>query len=475
MKDRVETSNDVLNFLYGRIDYERKDAPQHAQSFKLDRMRELMRRLGNPQNDLKIVHIAGTKGKGSTAHMIAAVLNAAGLRYGLYTSPHLETLGERFVVDGRNCSSTELIEIIGLIRPVVTDMDELAETKSDPTGKPTFFEITTAIALLHFYRQNVDLAIIEVGLGGRLDSTNICHPCVSVITSISYDHVHLLGDTLELIATEKAGIIKSNVPVVSGVEQDEPKKTIQKIAEQQGSPIWTLHEDFHLQTTPPDLSTSSQQLQQFDCFLDTDSHQQRWSNLKLALNGKHQLNNAAVALATLACLQQQGWKIPSEAFLRGLANVHCPARIEVISEHPTVVIDTAHNRASIDSLVQYLDKQERASRQILVFAASRDKDVSGMLALLLPCFDVVILTRYATNPRALDIEELEQECQLATSQFDSETAVPFIESAKDPGAAWQRARQLAETNDLVCITGSFYLAGEIRSLITDQQTAQIVS
>jgi dihydrofolate synthase/folylpolyglutamate synthase len=285
----------------------------------------------------------------------------------------------------------------------------------------------------------------------------------------------LLGNTLELIATEKAGIIKSNVPVVSGVDQDEPKKTIRKIAGQRGSRIWTLHEDFHLQVAPADLSTPGQQLQQFDCFLDTDSHQQRWSNLKLALNGKHQLNNAAVALATLACLQQQGWEIPSEAFFHGLANVHCPARIEVISEHPTVVIDTAHNRASIDSLVQYLDKQERASRQILVFATSRDKDISGMLALLLPCFDVVILTRYATNPRALDIEELEQECQLAISEFDSETTVPFIESAKDPSTAWQRARQLAETNDLVCITGSFYLAGEIRSLITDQQAAQIVS
>ena len=475
MKDRVETRNDVLNFLYGRIDYERKDTPQHAQSFKLDRMRELMRRLGDPQDHLKIVHIAGTKGKGSTAHMIAAVLNAAGLHYGLYTSPHLETLEERFVVDGQTCSSTELIEIIGLIRPVVTEMDQLAEAKSDPTGKPTFFEITTAIALLHFYRQNVDLAIVEVGLGGRLDSTNICNPCVSVITSISYDHVHLLGNTLELIATEKAGIIKPGVPVISGVDQDEPKKTIQRISQQRGCPVWTLHEDFHVQTAAADLSSPHEQVQRFDCFLDTGSCQQRWSNLKLALNGDHQLNNAAVALATLACLQQQGWKISPEAFLRGLASVHCPARIEVISDHPTVVVDTAHNQASVESLVQYLDKQERASRQILVFAASRDKDISGMLALLLPRFDVIILTRYATNPRALDIEQLEQECQLAIDQFDSETAVPFIESSEDPGTAWQRARQLAEASDLICITGSFYLAGEIRSLVIGNTVSQVTS
>ena len=155
--------------------------------------------------------------------------------------------------------------------------------------------------------------------------------------------------------------------------------------------------------------------------------------------------------------------------------MHCPARIEVISAHPTVVIDTAHNLASVESLVQYLDKQERASRQILVFAASRDKDISGMLALLLPRFDVIILTRYATNPRALDIEQLEQECQLAIDQFDSETAVPFIESSEDPRTAWQRAQQFAEANDLVCITGSFYLAGEIRSLVIGNTVSHVTS
>ena len=475
MKDRVETSNDVLNFLYGRIDYERNDMPQRTRSFQLDRMRELMRRLGNPQDHLKIIHIAGTKGKGSTAHMIAAVLNAAGLRCGLYTSPHLETLEERFVVDGHICSATELIELIGLIRPVVTEMDKLADNGADHTGRPTFFEITTAIALLFFYRQHVELAIVEVGLGGRLDSTNICHPCVSVITSISYDHVHLLGNTLALIAAEKAGIIKPGVPVISGVRQKEPQNTIREIARQHGCPIWTLQEDFHVQVRSAGLSRPSQQAQRFDCFLDIDAHQQSWSNLKLALHGSHQLDNAAVALATLACLQQQGWQIPPEAFSRGLASVRCPARIEVISDHPTIVIDTAHNQASVESLVQYLATQERSSRQILVFAASCDKDVAGMLALLLPCFDVIILTRYITNPRSLDIEQLEQECQLVIDQFDSEASIPFIESSQDPGTAWQRARQLAESADLICVTGSFYLAGEIRSLITGQHAAQIAS
>lgn len=475
MKDRVDTSNDVLNFLYDRIDYERKDTPLCNQSFKLDRMRDLMRRLGDPQDHLKIVHIAGTKGKGSTAHMIAAVLNAAGLRYGLYTSPHLETLEERFIVDGQICSSNELTEIIGLIHPVVQEMDRLAETEPDSNGKPTFFEITTAIALLYFFRQDVDLAIIEVGLGGRLDSTNICKPCVSVITSISYDHVHLLGDTLELIATEKAGIIKENVPVISGVEQDGPREVIQRIAEQRDAPIWTLHEDFHVQASSSERKNSNLSAQQFDWFLEIDPDQQRWSDLPLALRGAHQLKNAAVALATLARLQQQGWEIPPEAFQHGLANVHCPARIEVISKHPTVVIDTAHNPASVASLVQHLKDQDQSPRQILVFAASGDKDLTGMFELLLPCFDVIILTRFVTNPRALAIEQLETECQSVIDQFDPETPIPFIESSKDPQAAWQRARQLAEPDDLICVTGSFYLAGEIRSMVIGNTVSRVTS
>ena len=475
MKDRVDTSNNVLHFLYDRIDYERKDTPQCSQSFKLDRMRELMSRLGNPQDHLKIVHIAGTKGKGSTAHMIAAVLNAAGLRYGLYTSPHLETLEERFIVDGHTCSPSELNEIIRLIHPVVEEMDRLAETETESNGKPTFFEITTAIALLHFFRQDVDLAIVEVGLGGRLDSTNICNPCVSVITSISYDHVHLLGNTLELIATEKAGIIKENVPVVSGVEQDGPREVIQRIAEQRGSAIWTLHKDFHVHAVDSKENNSNLPAQQFECVLQTESHEQRWTNLSLALRGLHQLKNAAVALATLARLQQQGWEIPSAAFIHGLANVHCPARIEVISKHPTVIIDTAHNPASITSLVQHLNEQKQAPRRILVFAASCDKDVSSMLALLLPCFDVIILTRFITNPRALAIEQLEAECQAVIERFDSETSIPFIESSKDPQAAWQRARQLAEPEDLICVTGSFYLAGEVRSMLVGNTVSRATS
>ncbi|MCP3696117.1 MAG: bifunctional folylpolyglutamate synthase/dihydrofolate synthase [Planctomycetaceae bacterium] len=471
MKDIVKAWNNALTFLYDRIDYERNDRPQRVQSFKLNRMHELMRRLGNPQQHLRIIHVAGTKGKGSTAHMTASVLKAAGLRCGLYTSPHLETLEERFVVDGAACQPAELVELVDLVRPVVKEMDQLAGTTGQHVGRLTFFEITTAIAFLYFHQQKVDLAIIEVGLGGRLDSTNVCQPCVSVITSISYDHVHLLGNTLRLIATEKAGIIKPGVPVVSGVQQEEPRATIQEIAQQRGSPLWSIQD--HFSAREPDANQES-----FDCLVQVGSQKKTWQQLQLGLHGKHQRNNAAVALAVVACLQQQGWNIPDEAVYRGLADVHCPARIEILAKNPVVLIDTAHNPASVDSLVQYLEARPKAARNILVFATSCDKDVRGMLQLLLPAFDSVILTRYVTNPRALAVEVLERECQTVLANSENrelEQPIPFIESCGDPAAAWERVAMLSGPQDLICVTGSFYLAGEMRKLVAGTPASRIVS
>ena len=236
----------ALRFLMDRIDYERTlSMPCSEEAFKLDRMRELLRRLGDPQNRMPIVHVAGTKGKGSTAAMMAAVLSAAGYRTGLFTSPHLDRVEERIVIDGQPCSAEELAALVELVRPAVEALDRETEVekgtgpicRNDPEGAahklelspcpplgPTYFEIITAAALCHFARRRVDAAVLEVGLGGRLDSTNVCTPAVSIITSISFDHVKQLGDTLAAIAAEKAGIIKPGVPVVSGVTADEPRK-----------------------------------------------------------------------------------------------------------------------------------------------------------------------------------------------------------------------------------------------------------
>ncbi|MGH7136768.1 MAG: bifunctional folylpolyglutamate synthase/dihydrofolate synthase, partial [Pirellulales bacterium] len=232
----------ALSFLYGRIDYERTAMPYGQGELRLDRMRELLRRLGDPQDRLPIVHVAGTKGKGSTSAMIAAGLSAAGHSTGLYTSPHLERLEERFLVDGQPCGEEELADLTDRLRPIVAEMDREARV-ADEIG-PTYFELTTAVALLHFVKRGVGAAVLEVGLGGRLDSTNVCLPRVAVITSISFDHMKQLGNTLEAIAREKAGIVKPAVPLVSGVVAEEPRREIAKICRQRGAPLVQLGRDF---------------------------------------------------------------------------------------------------------------------------------------------------------------------------------------------------------------------------------------
>ncbi|HKD36341.1 MAG TPA: Mur ligase family protein, partial [Pirellulales bacterium] len=246
----------ALDFLLGRIDYERAaTVPYHRRAFHLERMRDLLSQLGNPHDSLKVVHIAGTKGKGSTAAMIAAVLSAAGYRTGLYTSPHLDRIEERLMIDGRPCSPEQFVDLLERVRPAVEAMDEdrrseVGSRKSEVAG-PTYFEITTAMAFLHFAEQATDIAVIEVGLGGRLDSTNVVIPLVSVITSISFDHMKQLGSTLDAIAHEKAGIIKRGVPVVSGVLGDEPRRAIEEVGRGQNSALIQLGVDFDFVYRPP--------------------------------------------------------------------------------------------------------------------------------------------------------------------------------------------------------------------------------
>ena len=248
----LERREAARRFLVERIDYERTQSmPCSEEAFKLDRMRELLRLLGNPYEGLPIVHVAGTKGKGSTSAMMAAVLSAAGFRTGLFTSPHLDRVEERMAIDGRPCSAEEFVELIEQVRPAVDVLDRVAADHEPPEHGPTYFEIVTAMALCHFARRQVDAAVLEVGLGGRLDSTNVCTPRVSIITSISFDHTKQLGETLAAIAAEKAGIIKPGVPVVSGVTDEEPREVIRRIARECGSRLVELGVDFDFDYQPP--------------------------------------------------------------------------------------------------------------------------------------------------------------------------------------------------------------------------------
>ena len=448
----------ALRFLYDRIDYERAlSVPYRGREFKLDRMRQLLARLGNPQEGLPIVHVAGTKGKGSTVAVIGAVLSAAGCRTGIFTSPHLDRVEQRMAIDGRACSSSELVELIDRLVPVVEAMDKEAQACDPAENGPTYFEIITAMALLHFAQHKVDAAVLEVGLGGRLDSTNVCHPLVSVITSISFDHTRQLGDTLEAIAREKAGIIKPGVPVVSGVIREEPRAAIREVCNRQGCRLLELGVDFDFRYHPPRRLELADSFGRLDFRNHADGRGLHWDDLSFALLGHHQAANATVALATLVELERIGWRVPEEAIRAALAEINWPARVELVARRPAIIIDSAHNLASVDALLSVLDESFFARRRLLVFATTREKDALGILGRLLEQFDEIIFTRYLNNPRAVPPGEL----AAVAAELDGRRH----RVCPTPLDAWDQVGRMASPEDLICVTGSFYIAAEMREQI----------
>jgi dihydrofolate synthase/folylpolyglutamate synthase len=461
--DRPADYDQALAYLYGRINYERAPALAYsARQFRLDRMRRLLAEFGDPHQGMPIVHVAGTKGKGSTAAMIAAVLTSAGYRTGLFTSPHLVDLEERVAIDGVPCTPKELVGLVERIRPVADAMDaEAAETGED--SSPTYFELTTLMALVSFAQRRVQATVLEVGLGGRLDSTNVCTPRVSVITSISFDHTRQLGNTLAEIAYEKGGIVKPGVPVVSGVTDDEPREVIERICAERGSRLVQLDRDFDYEYIPAHM---------VDHFAGHGKVGFRYSEpgvrayhaLPLGLLGRHQAANASVAIATIAELRKQGWTISDQALRAGLAGVRPPARIEVIGRHPTVIIDGAHNVASVAALVATLEESFAAQSRILIFATTQDKDVRQMMSLLLPRFDAALLTRYGNNPRGVPVEDL--------LRIAAELGAKQCRAFPDAAATWHHAKDLLTSDHLLCVTGSFFIAAEIREEIARAPMAQ---
>jgi dihydrofolate synthase / folylpolyglutamate synthase len=445
-------------FLQSRIDYERTiPAPYSHRTFKLERMRELLAALGNPHNRLPVVHVAGTKGKGSTAAMIAASLHAAGCRVGLFSSPHLERVEERIAINGEPFPPDQLALLAERARPLVEAMDRVAEV--DAGCGPTYFEIVTALAFCRFAAENVDCAVLEVGLGGRLDSTNVCQPLVSVITSISFDHVQQLGATLEAITAEKAGIIKPATPVVSGVIQPEPQRVIATTAQSCNSPVRQIGRDFQFAYRPPRRLEVADAQGHMDFVDETPGGFDRVTDLTLGLLGPHQAANAAVAMATLGEMRRQGWVIPLPAVREGLAKVRWPARMELIRRRPAIVLDAAHNVASVEALLETLDQSFSARRKLLVFATSRDKDVRGMLELLAPRFDCLMLSRYGNNARGAPVEDLE----LLAREM---TQAP-VQGYPDLKTAWRAASAWLQPDDLLVITGSFFIAAEMLAAIRE--------
>jgi dihydrofolate synthase/folylpolyglutamate synthase len=433
--------DEALAFWYGRINYEVRSAG--PSDLKLERMRALLRRLDDPQDRVRLVHVTGTKGKGSTCAMIAAILGVAGYRVGLFTSPHLTEVEERIQVDSAPISRAELVARMEEVAPAVRAME--AEPDLPP---PTFFEIGTALGFLHFVRRRCAVAVIEVGLGGRFDSTNVCRPLVSVVTNVGLDHTAQLGNTLEEIAYQKAGIIKPRVPIVSGVTQPGPRDVIQRVAAEVDAPLWEVGEEEKNPTPQPPLPNGE--------------GVGGWgSSLPVALPGAHQRANAAVAVAVIERLRETGMPIPDVAIARGLAEVKWPARVERVGARPTVILDTAHNVPSAEALVNTLRESFPVSgTKRVVFAVSSDKQFAEILRILAGHFDHFHLTKYGNNPRCVPPEKL------AAVLREVAPGKPFTAHLNSLDAL-AAARAAAGENDLVCVTGSVFLAGELRPVLID--------
>jgi dihydrofolate synthase/folylpolyglutamate synthase len=429
----VETAyNLALDYLYSFVDYSLKHSSELAKAdFNLDRMRALMAELGNPQDQYPILHVAGTKGKGSVCALAADALHAAGYQTGLYTSPHLLDYCERIQINDEAVSHAELVELVEQVKPAVAKIPKL-----------TTFEITTAIAFLYFARQKVDAAVIEVGLGGRLDATNVVMPKVSVITSLSYDHMAVLGNTLALIAGEKAGIIKPGVPVVSAPQKDEALEVLVRIADERRAPMTLVGREVLFRPLTHSLDGQS-------LMVTT-----REANLKLTipLLGSHQVQNAAVALAALWVLRTQGFEIPDLDIQNGFAGVKWPARFEVVRRAPPVVFDSAHNQDSFARLRQALDDYFPGRQIYLVFGASEDKNLAGMFEEIKPKVKRMFVT-LADHPRALEPGKI---LGLARQAGVPSEAILPVE------AAFARALELSEKDgSIVLSAGSMFVTAEV--------------
>ena len=406
----------------------------------LDRMEELLRRLGNPQDDLKVIHVAGTNGKGSVSKYLEEGLSACGYKMGLYTSPYIETFNERIRYDGADISDEDL-EYYG--QKVVSAAEAMV---ADGLDSPTELEVVTAIAFLYFADRQADITILEVGLGGIGDSTNVVKsPLASVITSISYDHMAQLGSSLAEIAVNKAGIIKTGCPVIANVPQRDAAKIIARKAYAMGSRLYDIS---GIRAAVSDETPFSQKV-------SMELYEKSYSDVEISMVGRHQAENLKTALATLEVLRKSGAvKLDREALCEGLKRARQPGRFEVISEDPLVIIDGAHNEAGVQALQETMAQHFAGKKILLVAGILADKEIDSIVKFLTKITDHIIVTE-PDNPRKLAAEKL------AEHVADFGVAA---EAVSDVEAAVHRAKELADGYDVILFAGSLYLIGDVRRL-----------
>jgi dihydrofolate synthase / folylpolyglutamate synthase len=410
---------------------------------RLGMMRRLMDLLGNPQDRYRAIHVTGTSGKGSTATMIAEVLRQAGLHVGLYSKPHMQLPLERVVIDGRQVHPDVFVELVAEYQAAA----RILAARDD--YMPTYTQSMVALALLAFAKGNVDVAVVEVGIGGRLDDTNVVHPLAAVITSLGYDHTNFLGPTLEHIAREKAGIIKEGAPVISGVTEPGPAAVIAEAAQAANSSLMLLGRDFHFTSERIDLTGGRMRY--------TDiTGAGVLPALQVGLLGKHQLANAAVAVATLRAAERRlGIALPPEAYERGLRDAWLPGRLEIVQREPLVLLDAAHNAQKAQALRDSLDALTAGMPHVLVLGILADKDSTEMVDVLAPGAQTVVVTRPPVVG-SKQPEPLEHLAELAR-QF-----TPRVLAEPDPLRAVELALAQTPADGVLCVTGSLYLIGAVR-------------
>lgn len=417
---------EACDFLFGLIDYERKS---EAPNFDLQSFRDFLLRIGSPHEKLKNpILIAGTKGKGSTAAFVASCLNTAGYSTGLFTSPHLVSPRERIKVNGVPISRREFAELVTLLKPFI---------KRDKQSFRTVFEILTSMAFIYFLQKGTDVAVLEVGMGGRLDATNVVEPVLSIITSISLDHTEILGSSLRDIAFEKSGIIRPFGSAVSAPQPDEVREVLQNVCDR-------LHSGLYFSNAKPKVVSYSLQGQEFEYGKES---------FFIPLLGEHQIENGILSIDAIRTLNLHGFHVDLEHLKIGLRKTEWPGRMQILRSHPLVLVDGAHNDESANALKEAVKKYLSYDRLVLILGISRNKDQEAIIRPLSGIADFIIFTR-ANLPRAQSPEEL-------LRMYDGEAPASVEPNIK---CALKKAFSIVGRNDLVLITGSLYLVGETLAL-----------
>jgi len=432
------TYKEAGQYLDSFINYEKKDKYDYKTSFKLDRMKRLCAILGNPQHAVKSIHIAGTKGKGSTSAIIHSILKEAGYRTGLYTSPHLSSFRERIRIDDSMIAEDDICRLSEKIKTALENFkDDL----------PSFFEVYTALAFLYFKENKADIVVYETGLGGRLDATNLISPLVTAITPISYDHTDKLGASLKEIASEKGGIIKEGIACVSAPQEIEACLEIERICREKKSHLTMVGRDIMVKIKSANLEKQS---------FDVVGALGKYSELETKLLGAHQAINTATAIGVVESLRSAGFAIPDEAIRRGVLNCKWPGRLEIAARHPFIVLDGAQNRASANALASAIKELFVYKKLILVLGISKDKDIKGILEELMPISQTIIVTKSNVVNRACEPKDIAEVTGSKKGRMILTKNVP---------EAISRAKELADKEDLILVTGSLFVVGEVREIL----------